>query len=68
MQTQTVIGGFSLGADMPAKPDKVGLFWGGWYTERDGRGTWFDAETVVHGDMTVYTKWADVLQYIYGYI
>jgi uncharacterized repeat protein (TIGR02543 family) len=60
-QTRTVNSGASTGSsNMPAEPDKSGYTFDGWYTEVNGGGTQFTAETAVTGNITVYAKWTAV--------
>ena len=42
---------------LPTAPEKIGYTFGGWYTEVNGEGTEFTANTKVIGDITVYAKW-----------
>jgi uncharacterized repeat protein (TIGR02543 family) len=57
-QTRTVNDGASVGAsNMPDNPTRSGYIFGGWYTETNGAGTQFTADTTVTGDTTVYAKW-----------
>ena len=46
---------------LPADPTKTGYVFGGWYTQKDGAGTQFTADTVVDADVTVYAKWTPVV-------
>lgn len=46
-------------ATLPAAPTKEGYDFGGWYTDKNGAGTEFTAETPVTGSITVYAKWTD---------
>ena len=43
--------------ELPTAPEKIGYTFGGWYTEVNGEGTEFTANTKVIGDITVYAKW-----------
>ena len=43
-------------AALPADPVVEGYTFGGWYTEQNGAGTQFTAETGITGDITVYAK------------
>lgn len=43
-------------ATLPADPVVEGYTFGGWYTEQNGAGTQFTAETGITGDITVYAK------------
>jgi uncharacterized repeat protein (TIGR02543 family) len=43
--------------ELSNEPAKKGYQFGGWYTERDGKGTDFNVGTRVHEDITVYAKW-----------
>lgn len=43
-------------AALPAAPKVEGYTFGGWYTEQNGAGTQFTAETRITGDITVYAK------------
>jgi uncharacterized repeat protein (TIGR02543 family) len=42
---------------LPQAPLKNGYSFGGWYTEPEGAGTVFDADTIITGNLTVYAKW-----------
>jgi uncharacterized repeat protein (TIGR02543 family) len=57
LQTQSVDSGSSLGANMPTEPEKSGFTFHGWWTEQNGGGTEFTADTPVDQDTTVYAKW-----------
>ena len=51
---------------LPTPPTKTGYSFGGWYTQPNGKGTAFLANTVVNGNQTVYAKWnAETYQIIY---
>jgi uncharacterized repeat protein (TIGR02543 family) len=57
-QTRAVNSGNSLGAEnMPGEPAKDGYGFGGWYTEVDGGGNEFTADTTVIENITVYARW-----------
>lgn len=43
-------------ATLPAGPKVEGYTFGGWYTEQNGEGTPFTANTKITGDITVYAK------------
>jgi uncharacterized repeat protein (TIGR02543 family) len=43
--------------DLPSEPLKKGALFGGWYTETEGNGTAFTADTTVSSDITVYASW-----------
>ncbi|MBO7047317.1 MAG: InlB B-repeat-containing protein [Spirochaetia bacterium] len=43
--------------ELPTAPKRTGYNFGGWYTEKDGKGTRFTAETTVNDNITVYAKW-----------
>jgi uncharacterized repeat protein (TIGR02543 family) len=47
---------------MPSDPARGGYTFGGWYTEKNGGGNQFYAETAVTGNMTMYAKWT-IIQY-----
>jgi uncharacterized repeat protein (TIGR02543 family) len=52
------IGSGSVGvANMPDGPEKSGYVFGGWYTAKNGGGTWFTPDTTVTEDVTVYAWW-----------
>ena len=42
---------------LPTEPAYSGFYFGGWNTKSDGTGTYFDANTPVTGDITVYAIW-----------
>ncbi len=42
---------------LPSPPEKTGYIFGGWYTENNGQGNVFTADSVVTLEMTVYAKW-----------
>ena len=42
---------------LPTAPQKSGFVFDGWFTEPEGYGTEFTAETYVGEDITVYAKW-----------
>jgi uncharacterized repeat protein (TIGR02543 family) len=44
----------------PADPKKEGHLFGGWFTEKDGGGTEFKADTPVTKDIPVYAKWESI--------
>ena len=46
---------------LPPDPTKTGYVFGGWYTQMDGAGTQFTADTVVDADVTVYAQWIPVV-------
>jgi uncharacterized repeat protein (TIGR02543 family) len=48
-------------ASMPDNPTKEGYTFGGWYTEVNGGGTEFTADTEVTENITVYAKWNSYL-------
>jgi uncharacterized repeat protein (TIGR02543 family) len=57
-QKWIVNSGGSVGAEnMPGEPEKSGCVFDGWYTERNGGGSQFTADTPVSEDITVYAKW-----------
>ena len=43
--------------ELPTAPARTGYNFGGWYTEPNGKGTQFTAETPVNDNITVYAKW-----------
>ena len=49
-------------ASLPTAPVKDGFEFGGWFTETEGNGTEFTANTTVSGSITVYAKWTAVIQ------
>ena len=50
---------------IPSVPMRTGYRFDGWYTQPDGKGTQFTADTVVDEDTTVYAKWTQVYKLIY---
>lgn len=42
---------------LPPEPKKQGYIFGGWYTEQDGKGDEFTAETIVKDNLIVYAYW-----------
>lgn len=42
---------------LPISPVKTGYIFGGWYTEPNGAGTEFTANTIITSNITVYAKW-----------
>jgi uncharacterized repeat protein (TIGR02543 family) len=55
--TVQAIGGIPLGTDIPSSPTRTDYSFGGWYTDRNGEGKEFNADTMVVRDTTVYAKW-----------
>ena len=47
---------------LPSDPVRSGYLFGGWYTEPNGAGTLFTANTEVTSDLTVYAKWTQISQ------
>ncbi|GHT50230.1 hypothetical protein FACS1894102_5590 [Spirochaetia bacterium] len=45
---------------LPTAPAKTDHIFGGWWSEKDGAGTEFKANTQVYGSRTVYAKWTRV--------
>jgi uncharacterized repeat protein (TIGR02543 family) len=56
-QTRTANSGSALGVNIPSNPSKNGDTFDGWYTDGNGGGSAFTADTLVAGDLTVYAKW-----------
>jgi uncharacterized repeat protein (TIGR02543 family) len=57
-QTRTVTSGASVGAEnMPSEPTKSGFGFNGWYTQQNGGGSAFTADTAVTDNLTVYVRW-----------
>jgi uncharacterized repeat protein (TIGR02543 family) len=54
--SQTVTDGGNVGS-LPEPPEKFTYVFDGWYTEANGGGTAFLADTAVDADITVYAKW-----------
>lgn len=48
--------------DIPKAPEKAGLVFKGWYTEKDGKGTEFTADTEVTEDITVYAYYEHICE------
>lgn len=46
--------------NLPASPTKTGFTFAGWFTEQDGKGAQFTANSLVTADMTVYAFWQHV--------
>ena len=46
-------------ANMPDDPVLTDWVFAGWNTGQDGSGDYFDGETTVRGDMTVYAQWEE---------
>lgn len=46
-----------LGEDFPKDPVREGYKFKGWNTQKDGKGTEFNADTVIEKDITVYAQW-----------
>lgn len=44
-------------AALPSAPRKTGYLFGGWYTQPNGAGSEFTADTLVTGSATIYAKW-----------
>jgi uncharacterized repeat protein (TIGR02543 family) len=42
---------------MLSEPSKSGYTFGGWYTQQNGGGSQFTADTTVTSNITVYAKW-----------
>jgi uncharacterized repeat protein (TIGR02543 family) len=62
-QTKIVNSGASVGStNMPSQPTKSEYDFNGWYTETNGNGTQFTADTTVTGNITLYAKWT-LVQY-----
>ena len=57
-------------SSLPSAPEKSGFTFGGWFTQTEGNGTEFTANTTVSGSITVYAKWTAVVpttQYAYAF-
>jgi uncharacterized repeat protein (TIGR02543 family) len=61
-QTLQATAGASFGAGMPV-PTRTDYTFDGWYTDRDGGGSTFTADTIVTRDLTVYAKWIEGVVY-----
>ena len=48
-------------SSLPSAPEKSGFTFGGWFTQTEGNGTEFTANTTVSGSITVYAKWTAVV-------
>jgi uncharacterized repeat protein (TIGR02543 family) len=46
---------------MPVEPEKSGYVFGGWYTQQNGEGSQFTADTRVTEDITLYAWWTNTL-------
>lgn len=58
MPAETCIAESGSSADgLPQAPEKAGYSFDGWWTEPQGKGSRFDADTPVFSDITVYAKW-----------
>ncbi|MDR2444788.1 MAG: InlB B-repeat-containing protein [Spirochaetaceae bacterium] len=60
--TRTVESSGTVGSDMPSDPTRSGYSFGGWYTAQNGGGGQFTGSTVVSANITVYAKWAAIIQ------
>jgi hypothetical protein len=49
---------------LPVQPVYDGFFFGGWWTEPNGTGTRFYANTVVTADITVYAHWTEIQSFV----
>jgi uncharacterized repeat protein (TIGR02543 family) len=56
-QERSVTSGNSLGSARPLDPARDGYAFSGWYTQRNGGGTEFTADTPVSANTTVYAYW-----------
>jgi uncharacterized repeat protein (TIGR02543 family) len=63
--TETVENGKTV-KTRPADPKEEGHLFGGWFTEKDGGGTEFKADTPIKKDITVYAKWKSIGDIIDG--
>lgn len=59
--------GDSVSSQMPAEPEKLGYYFSGWFTEKNGGGEHFTEQTAVTGDLTVYAYWT-LGHYYEGYV
>jgi uncharacterized repeat protein (TIGR02543 family) len=60
-QTRTVIHDGTLGTNTPpTEPTKTNYAFGGWYTEKNGGGSAFTADTSITSGLTVFAKWINV--------
>ena len=57
-QLRTVAINTTVGANMPANPERSGYSFTGWNTVLNGSGTEFTATTPVNADITVYALWS----------
>jgi len=55
--TQTVLSPTYTVGTLPADPARSGYIFSGWFTDTNGNGTEFLADTVVTGNITVYAYW-----------
>lgn len=53
----TVLQGSKIGSDMPDNPTKASHAFGGWFTEKEGKGKEITSSTEITSNMTVYAKW-----------
>jgi uncharacterized repeat protein (TIGR02543 family) len=59
IQTLPIADGASFGSsNMPSAPGRNGYIFNGWYTEANGGGSVFTADTIVTGDVAVYAWWS----------
>jgi uncharacterized repeat protein (TIGR02543 family) len=59
IQTLPIADGASFGSsNMPQAPGRNGYIFNGWYTEANGGGSVFTADTIVTGDVAVYAWWS----------
>lgn len=59
--TVTVVSGDAVGSDFPSEPTRTNYQFRGWSTSQHAlEGSWFEADTEVTGDITVYAQWGSV--------
>jgi uncharacterized repeat protein (TIGR02543 family) len=55
--TMTVASPLTALPSLPPDPERAGYAFGGWFTERDGKGARFDVTTKVASNVRVYASW-----------
>jgi len=60
---KTVVSGSGPLGTLPSAPTKRGMYFLGWNTQPDGKGTAVNAGTAINGDLTAYAVWSDKKTY-----